>query len=120
MSMRVGRCPACVKKKICIYIFVEAVLVRFEWDEEKNHSNYRKHGVDFETAQVVFGDPDFLMEQDREVAGEERWQTIGMVEGVLLLLVAHTIRDEDDDELVRIISAREVTRHERRRYERGH
>jgi uncharacterized DUF497 family protein len=69
---------------------------------------------------VVFNDPDLLMAQDREVDGEERWQTIGMVEGVLLLLVAHTVRDEDNDELVRIISAQEVTRHERRRYERGH
>ncbi len=94
--------------------------MRFEWDEEKNQSNYRKHGVNFETAARVFLDPDLVMLQDREVDGEERWQTIGMIEGFLILLVAHTIRDEDDVEIVRIISAREVTRHERREYERGH
>jgi len=96
------------------------VLVRFEWDEDKDRANYRKHGVNFETAALVFDDPDCVMDQDREVDGEERWQTIGMVENVLLLLVAHTIRDGDGEEIVRIISAREVTRHERRDYERGH
>ncbi len=94
--------------------------MRFEWDEEKSQSNFRKHGVTFATATVVFDDPHFLMERDRAVDGEERWHTIGMVEDVLLLLVAHTIWDEDDDEIVRIISAREVTKHERRNYERGH
>ena len=91
----------------------------FTWDENKNHSNYRKHGVFFETAVVVFDDPDFVMMRDRMVDGEERWQTIGLVEGVLLLLVAHTIQSSDDEEMVRIISAREVTARERRRYESG-
>jgi uncharacterized DUF497 family protein len=93
--------------------------VRFEWDEEKNRANYQKHGVLFETAARVFLDPDLVMVQDREVDGEERWQTIGVVEGFQILLVAHTIRDEDDVEIVRIISAREATRHERRVYEHG-
>jgi hypothetical protein len=94
--------------------------LRFEWDDEKNASNYRKHHVLFETALLVFDDPDFVTVQDREVDGEERWQTIGRVEGVLLLMVAHTVEDEEDDELVRIISARRATRHERRRYEDSH
>ena len=58
------------------------------------------------------------MTQDREVDGEERWQTIGMVEGVFLLFVAHTVDDDQDEDLsVRIISARKVTPEERRRYE---
>jgi uncharacterized DUF497 family protein len=91
--------------------------VRFEWDENKNRSNYRKHRVFFETATLVFDDPDFVMMRDRIVDGEERWQTIGLVEGVLLLLVAHTLGGEGDEEIARIISAREVTAHERRRYE---
>lgn len=91
--------------------------MRFEWDENKNRSNYRKHGVFFETATLVFDDPDFVMARDRIVDGEERWQTIGLVEDVLLLLVAHTLGSEGDEEIVRIISAREVTVHERRRYE---
>jgi len=92
--------------------------VRFEWDETKAESNYRKHTVRFETAAQVFGDPHCLMTQDREVDGEERWQTIGMAEGVLLLFVAHTVDDDQDEDLsVRILSARKVTREERREYE---
>jgi len=92
--------------------------VRFEWDETKARTNYLKHRVLFETAAQVFGDPHCLMTQDREVDGEERWQTIGMVEGVLLLFVAHTVDDDQDEDLsVRIISARKVTPEERRRYE---
>jgi uncharacterized protein len=91
--------------------------VRFEWDDEKASENYRKHRVLFETAALVFDDPDFVMLPDRDVDGEERWHTIGMVQGVLLLLVVHTLEDEDEEEIVRIISAREVTAHERRRYE---
>ncbi len=91
-----------------------------DWDEKKNLSNYRKHRVLFETAMRVFDDPDLLMDQDREVNGEARWQTMGLVDGVLLLLVAHTLEDDEGEELVRIISARKVTRMERRRYERSH
>jgi uncharacterized DUF497 family protein len=93
------------------------VQVRFDWDEDKNQSNYRKHRVFFETALLVFDDPDFVMFQDREIDGEERWQAVGRAEGVLLRMVAHTIEDEEGEEIVRIISARKVTSHERRIYE---
>jgi len=50
----------------------------------------------------VFADPFALSTQDREVAGEARWQTVGMAAGVVVLLVAHTVRDEEMDEIVRI------------------
>jgi hypothetical protein len=50
---------------------------QFSWDEDKNRSNYRKHGVFFETATLVFDDPNFVMLRDRIIDGEERWQTIG-------------------------------------------
>jgi uncharacterized DUF497 family protein len=92
--------------------------VLFEYDEEKSRSNLRKHRVSFETGQLVFDDPMHVTLQDREVDGEERWQTIGRVEGVLILLVAHTVEDEDG-EVIRIISVRKATAHERRRYEEG-
>jgi uncharacterized DUF497 family protein len=92
----------------------------FEWDEDKAASNYRKHHVLFETAVLVFEDPNFMTVQDRTVDDEERWQTIGRVQNVLLLLVAHTVEDEDDREIVRIISARKVTALERRVYESSH
>ena len=65
----------------------------------------------------VFTDPYALVEQDRIENGEERWQTIGVVEGVLMLMVAHTVREQGDIEVIRIISARRANRMERRRYE---
>ncbi len=95
--------------------------MRFEWDEAKNLSNRRKHGVSFEEACGVFRDPLYVSVHDRIEDGEPRWQTLGVVEGVLLLTVAHTVREESDNgtvvEVIRIISARQATRKERRRYE---
>ena len=92
-------------------------MIRFEWHPGKAASNLRKHGVSFELAMRVFSDPFALSEQDRIEDGERRWQTLGMVEGVLLLLVAHTFLEEGDVEVIRIISARRAERQERRRYE---
>jgi uncharacterized DUF497 family protein len=77
----------------------------------------QKHGVSFPTALRAFADPDALYDNDRVVDGEQRWQTIGLIEGKLLLLVAHTFAEEETDEVVRIISAREANRRERRVYE---
>ena len=85
----------------------------FAWDERKNRVNQRKHGISFDTAILVFDDPYHVTRQDREVDGEPRWQTIGMVNGIILL-VAHTV-DEDED-LMRILSARKATRRERSIY----
>jgi hypothetical protein len=70
----------------------EARLMRFEWDEDKNGRNLAKHKVSFETAKSVFDDPRALTIQDRVVEGEERWQTVGMVSGAILL-VAYTYPD---------------------------
>jgi len=92
-------------------------MIRFEWDPAKAASNLRKHRVSFELAMRVFSDPFALSEQDRIEGGERRWQTLGMVEGIVLLLVAHTVRDEGDIDVIRIISARLADRRERRRYE---
>ena len=92
--------------------------MRFEWSERKNEGNRAKHGVSFETAWRVFMDPWHLSLQDRHVGGEERWQTLGLVGGTVILLVAHTYRvDETGEELIRIISARKATARERRWYE---
>ena len=69
----------------------------------------------------VFADPFALTEQVGVENGEQRWQTLGIVEGYLLVLVAHTARDDDEDgqpiEVIRIISARRADRKERQRYE---
>jgi len=97
----------------------------FEWDKAKAQSNYRKHGVSFKAATQVFNDPLSVTKQDRAEHGEYRWQTIGMVDGCLLLLVAHTVHiqaDENDAnsyEMVRLISARQASGQERKRYENG-
>ncbi|HEY1183068.1 MAG TPA: BrnT family toxin [Bryobacteraceae bacterium] len=89
--------------------------MRFEWDEDKNRRNLAKHKISFETASSVFDDPQMLSVRDRVVEGEERWQTVGMVSGAVLL-VAHTYRNEADDEVVRLISARKAIPRERRAY----
>ena len=93
--------------------------MRFTWDETKSISNRRKHGVSFEIAARVFLDPLHLSVQDRIKSGEQRWQTIGEVGGVAILLVAHTVIDDEGGEVIRIISARVATRRERKRYEEG-
>jgi uncharacterized DUF497 family protein len=96
-------------------------MLRFEWDPQKAARNLHKHGISFEIASHVFDDPFVLSYIEGIEHCEERWQTIGCVEGFLLVLVVHTIREEDEDgaaiEVIRIISAREADRKERKRYE---
>jgi uncharacterized DUF497 family protein len=92
--------------------------VEFAWDERKNRINKRKHRIGFDTAILVFDDPFQISRQDREVETEERWQTIGVVQGSRVLLVAHTV--EEDEGLIRILSARKATPQERRIYAQGY
>jgi len=94
--------------------------LRFCWDERNNRINQRKHHVSFETAALVFDDPYHFSRLDREVEGEARWHTIGLVKGIHLLLVVHTGAEfDDEEENVRIISARKATPQERRIYAEG-
>jgi uncharacterized DUF497 family protein len=93
------------------------MTTRSEWDADKAASNLQKHHVSFETAARVFADPFAISAQDRIEAGEYRWQTLGIVDGVLLLLVAYTVQDDDGIEVIRIISARRAEPKERKRYE---
>lgn len=94
-------------------------MLLFSWDEAKNESNRRKHGVSFEAARLVFDDPQHVSRLDRVEGDEERWQTIGNAGGIVLLLVAHTWREAGGEEHIRIISARRATRQERKFYEEG-
>ena len=89
----------------------------FEWDRAKSRINQTKHGgLDFEAAARVFDDPTMVVVKDRIVEGEQRWQAIGAVSEAVLI-VAHTYReDENGEEIIRIISAREANQHERRIY----
>jgi len=91
-----------------------------EWDENKNKTNLKKHGLSFEVAQWVFDDPLHISRQDRHTNGEERWQTLGNIGGLSIILVAHTVDDNKGNEIIRIISARKATKHERKHYEQAH
>jgi uncharacterized DUF497 family protein len=90
----------------------------FEWDEDKAASNLRKHRVGFEEAARVFLDPSRIEIFDsRQAYGEDRWITIGMVEPAILVVV-YTARGEND-EIIRIISARKADKDERAQYQAG-
>jgi uncharacterized DUF497 family protein len=89
------------------------------WDESKNQINQSKHRLSFEVAQLVFDDPLHVSRQERIEGGEQRWQTIGLVHGLVLLLVAHSVIEADGHETIRIISARKADKIERRIYEQG-
>ena len=94
--------------------------MRWTWDPKKDRENRRKHGLGFETAQLVFADPLALSRLD-PAAGEERWQTVGLI-GLAAILVVHTWSDMEagsGEESGRIISARKATAHERKAYEQG-
>src|SRR5580700_7074395 len=93
--------------------------MRFEWDEGKNRRNLAKHHISFETAQLVFEDRRVHVQEDRVVAGEERWQALGLIGGIVVVLVVHTYREEDGEEVIRIISARKAAAPERRAYDAG-
>ncbi|KJV07006.1 BrnT family toxin [Methylocucumis oryzae] len=88
--------------------------MKFEWDESKNQTNIRKHGVDFRDAVYVFADPFALnLLDDDHSADEERWLLLGVNLREQTLLVVHTYRT---DEIIRIISARKATHNEKATY----
>lgn len=88
----------------------------FTWDSLKAESNLRKYGVRLEDAATVFDDPSATTFRERIVSGEQRWQTFGMFD-VQLLMVAHAIHVHEEDEYIRISSARRANEMERRRHE---
>jgi uncharacterized DUF497 family protein len=94
--------------------------MRFEWDEDKNRQNLRKHGVRFETAALVFDDPYAITQRDQAMDGEERWITVGAIGTGSILLVVHAFYERQNEEVIRIISARAAESHERRVYEEAH
>jgi uncharacterized DUF497 family protein len=90
--------------------------LRIEWDAAKNRANQRKHGVSFEEAETVFYDDwAVLIEDEDPDEPEERFLMLGMSAGFRTLVVCHCYREED--EVIRIISARRADRGERRDYE---
>jgi len=89
--------------------------MRFEWDEAKNRSNIRKHGIDFSDAIDIFDHPYLSACDDTGDYGEERWRAIGWMKA-LLGVVVYTERQGD---VVRVISARKATKREVSGYEKN-
>jgi uncharacterized DUF497 family protein len=91
-------------------------MILFEWDETKAVRNERKHGITFDDATRIFEDPSALTEEDYAENEEARWRTIGFADSAILLFVASAVSEEENAEVVRIISARRATRKEAIRY----
>lgn len=93
----------------------------WEWDQAKNRANLQAHGIEFETAILVFSDPLAETVED-PYPNEQRWRTMGVV-GTAAIMVVHTLAGLDPgsgEEVGRIIAARKLTRRERQHYEEGH
>jgi uncharacterized DUF497 family protein len=87
--------------------------MKFEWDEDKNRANIAKHGVSFEDACRIFDGFTVDRPDDRFEYGEAREISIGLLNGIALLVVVHT----DRNDVCRIISARPALKSERKVYE---
>jgi uncharacterized DUF497 family protein len=85
--------------------------MRFEWHEAKRVANIRKHGIDFVDVVTIFEGATVAIEDQRFDYGEARYLTLGLLKGHVLLIV-HT----ENEEVIRIISARKATRYEEARY----
>ena len=92
--------------------------IKFSWEEEKNKTNRKKHGVSFEEAQTVFYDDNAIEFDDPDHSeNEDRFLMLGISGRLRMLLVCHCYRANDS--VIRIISARKATRKEAEQYEEG-
>lgn len=90
-------------------------MIKFEWDENKNQTNKKKHKISFEEAQTVFYDENALVIDDPEHSiEEERFIILGLSRKANLLVVCHCYRQSDS--VIRIISARKATTTEIKQY----
>lgn len=91
--------------------------MRFAWDEAKATENHRKHGVSFDEGSTVFANENARLKQDPDHSQEEdRFILLGFSVKLRLLIVCHAYRE--NDEVIRIISARKATPNERKQYGR--
>lgn len=93
-------------------------MLSFEWDENKNRINQKKHGISFDEASSVFYDDLAILFDDPEHSQEEdRFILLGMSEAANVCIVCHCYRASET--VIRIISARKATKKEEERYVRG-
>jgi uncharacterized protein len=89
--------------------------LRFEWDEGKARSNEKKHGITFDEAETVFYDDNARLLYDAEHSSEEeRYIMLGIGASLSLLVVCHVYKD--DEETIRIFSARRANKREQQQY----
>jgi uncharacterized DUF497 family protein len=92
-------------------------MIQFEWDENKNINNQKKHGISFEEAAYVFSDRENISIPDIEHSEkEDRWITIGNIKRHGIIIVVHTERIYGKLERIRIISARRAVESEEQDY----
>ena len=87
--------------------------MHFQWDVDKARNNRQKHGIEFADAVAVFEDEMALTIEDPDAVGERRFVSVGRGITGQLLTVVYTLRGDE----IRIISARQATRQERKYYE---
>jgi uncharacterized protein len=89
--------------------------IQFQWDKNKNRENIKKHSVSFEEAKTVFFDENARLISDPEHSiNEERFIILGISNKLRILIVVHAYKENDD--IIRIISARKATKSEIRYY----
>lgn len=92
--------------------------LNFEWDENKNQINKKKHGLSFETAREVFYDEYAILFDDPDHSiDEDRFLIIGQIRSEQICIVSHCYRDNEN--CIRIISARRATKNEQKAYLEG-
>ena len=90
--------------------------MKFEWDEQKNQANIKKHGMNFADAHKVFEYPMLVNLDDRQDYGEDRWIGVGLMDMRVVVIVF----TEADENTIRVVSFRKATSDERKRYERAY
>jgi len=88
--------------------------MKFEWDENKRKLNLVKHGIDFKDAQQIFDGITFTFEDERYNYGEDRYITVGMLRGTVVI-AAHTERND----VIRLIFIRKATKNEQKLFYKG-
>jgi len=90
--------------------------MEFEWDEQKNQANIKKHGMNFADAHKVFEYPMLVNLDDRQDYGEDRWTGVGLMDMRVVVIVF----TEPDENTIRVVSFRKATSSERKRYEQAY
>ena len=91
-------------------------MLSFEWDENKNATNIKKHKINFEEASTVFLDDEAILIEDPDHSdeAEDRFLLLGMSFNAKILIVCHCYRN--NDETIRLISARKANKREIKQY----